>query len=208
MKSDTTDSTTTQQLLSDAEDTSAFNELFSRYRGYLRRIIGMRLDSRTRRRIDASDVVQKTHLAAIRSLPDFLEKRPIPFRIWLRRLAYLQLRKIRDRHVNAAKRSVTREVQLPHQSSLQLARAVLRHGSTPSEQVNARDLARRVREAVSELDDVDREIVTMLDIEGLSSREVGYILELDPVTVRRRHGAALLRLHRTLHGGGLTESQL
>ena len=48
----------------------------------------------------------------------------------------------------------------------------------------------------------------MLDIEGLSSKEAAYILDLDPSTVNRRHGRALVRLQRALLETGLTESQL
>jgi hypothetical protein len=37
---------------------------------------------------------------------------------------------------------------------------------------------------------------------------VGYVLDLEPATVRRRHTRALLVFHEILKAGGLTESQL
>ena len=48
----------------------------------------------------------------------------------------------------------------------------------------------------------------MLDIEELTSRQVGYVLNLEPATVRKRHGRALLKVHKFLLDSGLTESQL
>ena len=48
----------------------------------------------------------------------------------------------------------------------------------------------------------------MRTFEGLSFEEVGVLLEIDPATARKRHGRALLRLHKILSEGGLTESQL
>ena len=91
---------------------------------------------------------------------------------------------------------------------MQLAQRLLGGGSTPSERAARRELADRVRRAIGQLEELDREIVLMLDIEGLSSQQVGYVLDLEPATVRRRHARALLKVHKILRAGGLTESQL
>ena len=48
----------------------------------------------------------------------------------------------------------------------------------------------------------------MRHFEGLSNQEVACLLGIDPATASKRHGRALLRLHRILFEGGLTESQL
>ena len=80
--------------------------------------------------------------------------------------------------------------------------------STPSQQLDQQELARRVRQAVAQLPDPDREVLMMRTFEGLSFEEVGVLLEIDPATARKRHGRALLRLHKILSEGGLTESQL
>lgn len=44
--------------------------------------------------------------------------------------------------------------------------------------------------------------------EGLSNQEVAILLGLDPATASKRHGRAMLRLHKLLFEGGFTESQL
>jgi RNA polymerase sigma-70 factor (ECF subfamily) len=93
-------------------------------------------------------------------------------------------------------------------SSAPLAQQLPGPDPTPSQQLAQQDLARSVREAVAQLPELDREILTMRTFEGLSYAEVGYILEIDPATARKRHGRALLRLHQLLAASGLTESQI
>jgi RNA polymerase sigma-70 factor (ECF subfamily) len=65
-----------------------------------------------------------------------------------------------------------------------------------------------VQQAVALLPQLDREILLMRTFEGLSFEEVGYVLEIEPAAARKRHGRALLRLHKLLTDTGLTESQL
>jgi RNA polymerase sigma-70 factor (ECF subfamily) len=205
-----TDSTETRQLLArfQAGDAEALERLFAQHRGYLHQVIEMRLDDQTRRRVDASDVVQETQLEAASRMAEYLRRQPMPFRVWLRKTAHERLGKLRRQHVVADKRSVQREAALPYRSTFELAQRLLGGGSTPSKQVGRRELADRARQAINQLEELDREIVLMLDIEGLSSQQVGYVLELEPATVRRRHARALLKVHKVLQAGGLTESQL
>jgi RNA polymerase sigma-70 factor (ECF subfamily) len=189
-------------------DRGAFDRLFARYRPFLRRVIKLRLDTRLRARLDLSDVIQETQLEAFRRLGDYLERRPMPFRLWLHKTACERLLVLWRRHVDAARRAVGREVPLPDRSSLLLARKLLAVGSSPSQQLARRELACRVREAVERLAPADREVLLMRTFEGLSNAEIGQLLGLDPAAVSQRHGRALLRLHKLLAEGGLTESQL
>jgi RNA polymerase sigma-70 factor (ECF subfamily) len=204
------DSADTQELLRQARsgDRQAFELLFARYRSELRRLIALRLEPKIRARLDPSDVVQETQLEAFCRLPDFLERRPMPFRLWLRKTAYERLLVARRRHLQAARRAVGREVPLPERSSLLLAQQLLAPGSTPSQRLDRRELAQRVRQALAQLPEPDQEIVIMRAFEGLSNQEVSYVLDIDPGTASKRHGRALLRLHKILSQGGLRESQL
>src|SRR5258708_5691482 len=121
------DSEDTVRLLVQAQagDRGAFEQLFARHRPFLRQVVSLRIDPRLRARVDPSDVVQETQLEAYRRLGDFLQRQPMPFRIWLRKTACERLLKIREHHVAAARRSLQREVQLPDRSSLLLARHLL-----------------------------------------------------------------------------------
>jgi RNA polymerase sigma-70 factor (ECF subfamily) len=204
------DSEETCRLLGQVEagDRRAFERLFARHRPELLRVVAARLDSKVRARVDPSDVVQDTQLEAYRRLPDYLARRPMPFRLWLRKTAQERLLVARRQHVQAGWRSVTREVPLPDRSSLLLARSFLVTSSTPSQQLARRELARRVSQVVARLPEADQEILLLRTYEGLSNQEAAYVLGLDPATASKRHGRAVLRLHRLLVQGGLTESQL
>ena len=132
----------------------------------------------------------------------------MPFRLWLRQIALDRMIKLRRHHVETARRAVGREVALPERSSLLLAQQLFTSGSSPSQQLNRRELAGRVRQAVTQLSEADREVVLMRNFEGLSNGEVAILLGIDPAAASQRHGRALLRLHTILFASGVTESQL
>jgi RNA polymerase sigma-70 factor, ECF subfamily len=204
------DSTETRSLLQQAQtgDRQAFEHLFARHRPYLRQLVELRLDPKLHTRVDPSDVVQEAHLEAFRRLRTYLKERPMPFRLWLRQIAYDRTLKAWRHHRGTARRAVGREVPLPERSSLVLAQQLLAGGSTPSQRLDRRELAQRLRQAIAQLPQSDREVILMRHFEGLSNPEVGCLLAIDPATVSKRHGRAMLRLHRILLTGGLTESQL
>jgi RNA polymerase sigma-70 factor (ECF subfamily) len=203
------DSGETQRLLREARngDLGARDQLLDRHREYLRRFVEVRLDPKIRARVDPSDVVQDTQMEALRRLERYLEKPPMPFRLWLRQLAYDRLLMVRRHHVTAARRAVRREVTLTDQSSLQLAGEVLASESTPSQQLVRHELVRRVRQAVALLPEGDREVLIMRNLEGLSNREVSQVLAIDPATASRRYGRAVLRLREILLHSGLMEPE-
>jgi RNA polymerase sigma factor (sigma-70 family) len=128
----------------------------------------------------------------------------MPFRLWLRKTAQERLIMARRQHLEARGRSMRREVPLPDRSSLLLAQAFLAPGSTPSRQLDRHELARRVGQAVSRMPEADQEILLLRTCEGLSNQEVAYLLDIDPATASKRHGRAVLRLHRLLLEAGLS----
>jgi RNA polymerase sigma-70 factor (ECF subfamily) len=191
-----------------AGERGAFDELFARYQPYLVQFARLRLDARLRGRIDPLDVVQETHLEAFRQLPRFLERQPMPFRLWLRKTAHERLRMLERKHLEANKRAVGRELSLTDGSSVQLVQQLTAPNSTPSQHLAQGEMAQRVRQAVAQLEELDQEILLMRTFEGLSYEEAADQLEITPATARKRHGRALLRLHKFLTESGLTESQL
>jgi RNA polymerase sigma-70 factor (ECF subfamily) len=191
-----------------AGDERGFDRLFARYEAQLRRFVELRLDPKLRPRLDPADVVQEAYLEAMRRLETFLDKPPMPFKLWLRQITLDRLLMMRRRHVGAARRSVNREAALPDGSSCALARQLLAADSTPSGRVGREELANRVRDAVARLSEADREIILMRTFEGLSFEEIARLLDIEAAAARKRHGRALLRLHKVLTDEGLTESQL
>jgi RNA polymerase sigma-70 factor (ECF subfamily) len=206
MHQTTPDSAETNDLLEQAQagKPEAVDRLLDQHRLYLHQLVELRMDPKLRPRVDPSDVVQEAQLEASRRLGDFLRQRPMPFRLWLRQIAYDRLLMLRRFHVRSARRTMAREVALPDRSSLLLAQQFVA-SSTASKNLARRELAALVRAAMAQLPDHDREVLLMRTFEGLSFEEVGYLLGIDPATARKRHGRALIRLHKLLSEQGLAE---
>src|SRR5262245_38081522 len=164
------DSAATCRLLEQVAqgDRQALGRLLQRYRPRLHAFVEARLDPRVRSRLDPSDVVQEVQLEVARRMDDFLNRRPMPFHLWVRKTASERLLKVQRDHRRRARRSVDREVTLPDRSSLLLARPLLAGASSPSRQVAAREFADRVGLAVAGLAEADREILLMRHLEELS----------------------------------------
>ena len=194
------DSQETEVLLEQAAagDSLARERLLQRHRPRLREFVEAHLDPALRARLDASDVVQEAQLEVARRLPDFLQRRPMPFRLWLRKTAYERLLMLRRRHCGAARRSVGREVALPDRSSLALAQQLLAPHSSPSGRADREEQARRVQEALARLAEADREVLLMRHYEDLPYEDIACILGIEPAAARKRAGRALVRLHALL----------
>ena len=191
------DSAETQRLLAaaGAGDSAALAELLQRHQSWLTSFAASRIDPRISARADASDVVQETQAEVCARLEDYLQRRPVSFRAWLLKTAYDRLGKLKRQHVAADRRSVLHEVSLDDGSSMQLAKQLVAAQDAPWERIAREDLARRVRQALARLSEQDREVLLLRHIEGLDNQEIGYLLDLLPKTVSKRHGRALLRLH-------------
>lgn len=203
------DSDETSDLLNEIRHGKpAFDRLFTRHRDALRATVSLRFDPALRGRLDPSDVVQDTQMEAFRRLPEYLQRQPMPFHLWLRKMAYERLIMMRRRHLGASCRAVGNELPLPEQSSVMLAKNLLVNEKSPSQQVEAAELAQRVRLALAQLPDTDREILLMRTFEMLSYDDIACVLEIESAAARKRYGRALLRLHGLLAAEGITGSKL
>jgi RNA polymerase sigma-70 factor (ECF subfamily) len=209
MDQPTVDSTGTRDLLDQvrAGRPRAIDQLVDRHRSYVRRVVELRLDPQLRARVDPSDVVQEAQLEAVRRLGGYLEQPPMPFRLWLRQLAYDRLLMLHRYHVGAARRTAKRDVALPDWSSVLLGQQLLDAGPSPAERLSRHELARRVRGAVAGLGEADREVLLLRNFEGLSNQEAAQVLGIAPAAASQRYGRALLRLRNLLVAGGLEGGQ-
>jgi RNA polymerase sigma-70 factor (ECF subfamily) len=191
-----------EQLLEQARggDTTAQQALLGAHRARLRRMVAVRLDRRISSRVDPSDVVQEALAAAAELLPQYLRDQPIPFYPWLRRLAWERLVKLHRQHIGTAKRTVSREivVELPDGSVDVLARLVVADHTSPSDQAVRKELQNRVRTALDQLGERDREVLILRYLEQLPATEIAAILEITPGAVKVRHLRALERLRLLL----------
>jgi RNA polymerase sigma-70 factor (ECF subfamily) len=179
-------------------DAVARDALLNCYRDRLLRMVAVRLDSRLTARLDASDVVQEALLDAAVRLPEYLHDRPVAFYPWLRRLAWEHLLKEQERHLQAHKRSVAREVRLPEGSAEALAQQFTATGTSPSQQLVRQEMMARVQDALRVLPEMDREVLVLRYVEQLSTAETAAVLELSEPAVKMRHRRALERLSQVL----------
>jgi RNA polymerase sigma-70 factor (ECF subfamily) len=182
-------------------DTAACDALLERHRGRLRRMVAVRFDLRLAARVDPSDVVQETLAEAAAQLRRYLEERPLPFYPWLRQLAQRRLIDLHRRHVQARRRTVTREEAgggLPDRSALALAERLFGRPSSPSARLHRQERRDRVRAALAALPEPDREVLVLRILEGLPTRETAVVLQISEVAVRSRQVRALERLKALL----------
>jgi RNA polymerase sigma-70 factor, ECF subfamily len=199
-------STGTDRLLNLAQagDKDALDALLDGHRDYLRRVIELRMEDGLRKRVDASDVVQETQLAAAGRIGHYLANRSVSFRIWLRQTAIQQLVNLQRRHVQAQKRSVNRDACLSDHSSMLLAQRLLE--ARPSQIVRRHEQAQQVRDAVRSMGETDREILLLRHFEELTNNEISELLDIDSGTIRKRYGRAIRRFREKLQEQGISRS--
>jgi RNA polymerase sigma-70 factor (ECF subfamily) len=194
----------TEELLNRAGggDQRARQELWVRHRDRLRKMVAIRLDHRLAARLDPSDVVQEAILEADQMLSDYLVQRPLPFYPWLRRLAWKRLMKLYQQHLDSRKRSAKREAcRIPlvaEESAIELGRRFFATGTSPSNQLMRRELCDRVRAALGQMAETDREVLVLRFLEQLSTSETAAILDISDAAVKTRQTRALDRLCRLL----------
>lgn len=117
---------------------------------------------------DAEDLVQEGFIRVLEKLDRFDSKRP--FRPWL-------LRVITNLGLNRRRAEGIRAMET-------IPRGVPSDTPGPDRMVEQAETESRVREALAALPDRQRLVVTLMELEGLSSKEVGEILGLSDATVR------------------------
>jgi RNA polymerase sigma-70 factor, ECF subfamily len=185
-------------------DVAARQRLLVQHQGRLRQMVAVRIDPRIAARLDPSDIVQEALADATRHLDDYLRERPLPFYLWLRRLTWERLVEARRRHIDARRRSVTRErridLPLPDSSAMTLANRLLSSGSSPSRRMVREETCRGMLSALEALPPRDREVLVLRYLEGLSTGEIAAILGVSAGAVMTRHTRALSRLRDAFAG--------
>jgi RNA polymerase sigma-70 factor, ECF subfamily len=190
------DSSATEDLLRLAEQADGSG--LDRHRLRLRHAVAARLDRRIAARVDPSDIVQETLADAVRRLPNYLLDRPVPYWVWLRRLALQRLIWWRRFHLGSRKRSVARERPLEpspfDRSTVPVVDQLIASGSSPSEHA-VRDQERAwIRNALEGLAGADRRILELRYVENFSFARIAAQLEIGLSAVKMRHVRALERM--------------
>src|SRR5262249_43593854 len=174
----------------------------ARHRDRLRKIVAARLDRRLAARVDPSDIVQEVLAEADRKLERYLGERPLPFLVWLRRLAGGHLALLPRRPLRAQKRSVRREepglLALPEESAVELAARLVDSASSPTKHAVRQEVRQRIRQALGQLPERDREVLVLRHLEELSVADTAAVLGVSVGAAKVRHLRALQRVRALL----------
>ncbi len=180
----------------------ALEQLLTRHRDRLRRMVAVRLDRRLAPLVDPSDVVQEALADASRKLDDFIRDRPLPFYPWLRRLTSERIIQCHRRHLGTQKRDVSRtdrlDRPLPDESAAVLADRLAASGTSPSQRVVRDEQAVRLREVLDRLGRNDREVLVMCYLEELSFAEIAVALGITENAAKVRHFRAMERIRKLI----------
>lgn len=187
--------------LARAGDRSALLALFARAEPGIVRMVELRLDPRLRRRVDPTDVVQEAWIDAATRFEGWCAKPALPFHVWLRLVAAETLVRVHRQHLGTHMRDALREVRMdsrPSITAVALAEAFVTSQTTPTQAARREEVRTRVLDALSDLDEVDREIVALRHFEGWTNEEVATELAIEPAAASKRFMRALVRLRPTL----------
>jgi RNA polymerase sigma-70 factor (ECF subfamily) len=172
-------------------DGAAFDVLVERYKQRLYATVY----HMTANHEDANDLVQDTFIKAYRSLRSF--KGQSSFYTWVYRIAV-------NRTINFLKRHRRRSA---NQTSLDDVDAAIEHDpdfvalmshDTPRREVGLHELQQRLNEALQELSEPHRAVVTMHDIQGMTHADIAKIMNCSEGTVRSRLFYARQQLQQLL----------
>lgn len=162
-----------------AGDRAALSELYDRLASRVYRFALFRVGNRA----DAEDLMQRTFLKMIETLPRY-QQRGIPFEAWFFRLA-------RNSVIDHLRRRRAHEP---------LAALVGTEDAGPSPEDSAELAAefQRIREAIETLTPIQQEVIAYRFTAGLTPREVGALMGKREGTVRALQFRALQALRRSL----------
>ena len=180
-----------------------FAEVFAHYEDRLQRMIRFRLDRRLYGRVDSADVLQEVWLDASKRVTEYVANPAVPVFIWLRQIAWQTIIDLHRRHLGAQKRSVVNEVALgggsnQEDTSLSMAARLAGNLTSPSQAAMRDERMQQLREALEEMDEIDREVLALRHFEELGNNEVAEILGLQKTAASNRYVRALKRLKEVL----------
>jgi RNA polymerase sigma-70 factor (ECF subfamily) len=180
-------------------DQNALAELFSQHRDRLWRLVTFRMDPRLHGRVDADDVLQEAWLAAVQRIDHFLVDASRSIFVWFRLITSQTLVDIHRRHLGTQKRNAGNEFSIDRgwsssSTSSSLSFHLLDHLTSPSEAALRAEMSQKLNEALSEMKDMDREVLALRHFEQLTNREAAQVLGISEQAASDRYIRALSRL--------------
>ena len=186
-----------------AGDRQALGELFHCYRERLRRMVELRMDSRLRTRLDASDVLQEAYLDLASDLDAYRAEPKLQPLLWMRLHVGRRLTMLHRRHLGTRLRDAGLEISLyrealPQASSAALASMLLGRHTSPTQAAQRAERLLRIQEGLNTLAPIDREVLALKHFEELSRAETAEVLGISPEAAAKRYFRALKRLKEVL----------
>ena len=156
-------------------DELALGQLLEPYRNYLRLLARTQFHSDLKSKLDPSDLVQETFLHAHNNFGLFQGTTERELAGWLRSILANRLVSLARFYQYSRKRNVQLEQRLNltlDQSSAALERLLPAQGPSPSEQVEEREEAVLVANALEQLPKHYRDVLVLRHLEGLTFPEV------------------------------------
>ncbi|NQT16332.1 MAG: sigma-70 family RNA polymerase sigma factor [Planctomycetes bacterium] len=181
-----------ETLLEEARqgETETLGQLLQLYRNYLTILAATQLDRRLRRRMNPSDLVQETMLAAHRDFGKFRGGTEREFLAWLRQILINSLHHAIETHLRAKMRDVRCEVSIEQmstaldRSAANLGQMLADPGPSPSVSVRQRESAVVLADQLAKLRPSYRDVIVLRNLQGLSFDEVAERMNRKPGTVR------------------------
>jgi RNA polymerase sigma-70 factor, ECF subfamily len=170
------------------QDEAAFNELVRLYDKRVFRLVLRMLNDRA----EAEDVAQEVFVTIFKAIGSFRGESKLS--TWIYRIATNHCKnrvKYLDRRARGKKTELDELSEHGAMESASMSSSA--QVSRPDEQAEANQIERIVRAAIAELDDDQRELVILRDVENLSYEEIQQITGLPEGTVKSRlHRARLV----------------
>ena len=171
-------------------DAGVLGDLLQLYRNYLTILASTQLDRRLRRRMNPSDLVQETMLAAHRDFEQFRGDTEREFMGWLRKILIKCLHQAVDTHVKAKMRDVRREISIEQantaldRTAVNLVQVLADHGPSPSAPVRQRERVVALADQLAKLRPQYRDVIILRNLQGLSFEEIAVRMDRNAGAVR------------------------
>ncbi|MBT4815022.1 MAG: sigma-70 family RNA polymerase sigma factor [Lentisphaerae bacterium] len=179
-------------------------ECIGSHRERLLRLIGFRMHSQLRGRVDAEDVLQDAYLAAEKRLRHYEAASPsVSLFVWVRSVVLQTLTDVHRHHLGVQKRDPRREIALQGQpqaqaTSVSIVLQLEGDLTSPSQAAARADVHAVAVRAIEQMDDTDREVLALRHFEELTNKEVAEVLGIEQKAASIRYMRALKRLKALL----------
>jgi RNA polymerase sigma-70 factor, ECF subfamily len=182
-----------------AQDRTSLGQLLELSRKYLTLLAQVQIGRRLQGKVDASDVVQETFLAAHRDFASFRGITEKEFAFWLRQILACRLGALVRHYCGTQGRDVRLERYLADElGSSSQALELIAQESSPSQQLSRREQAVLLADALSRLPAHYSQVLVLRHLEGLRFPEIAQRMGRSIDSVEKLWVRGLAQLRREL----------